>query len=243
MRGVRQRLPTGCCLTGCGGPPERRSSPPQATQASLEEFPADRGASDAAPCYHPLVARWRCGTRAAATPASSHIRPTSDGPSHTKSVVRRSGLSLGRSLAVTSLAEPQKGSVRFALIGSSLTATRYRSFRMVKEGSQRGFLPGASFPLRWPEKISQAGLSALGWNDVSLTVRAGEIETISRALSLVDATTAHPSLPEDMASALKFGLCLPPRVAEAVLVARTSRPQDVAAAVGRPQRRVVAPGP
>lgn len=91
--------------------------------------------------------------------------------------------------------------------------------------------------------LSQAGLSTAGWDDVSVTARASEIDTVSRALSLIDTTTAHPMLPEDMASALKFGLCLPPHIAEAVLLARTSRPQDVAAAMGRPQRCIIASDP
>ena len=91
--------------------------------------------------------------------------------------------------------------------------------------------------------LSQAGLSIAGWDDVSLTARAGDIDTVSHALSLIDFTIAHPTLPGDIAGALKFGLCLPPYVAEAVLVARTSRPQDIADAMGRPQRRIVASAP
>ena len=88
--------------------------------------------------------------------------------------------------------------------------------------------------------LGLAGLTTAGWDDVSVTARAREIDTVSRELSLIDTTTAHPMLPEDMANALKFGPCLPPHIAEAVLIARTSRPQDVAAAMGRPQRRILA---
>lgn len=87
--------------------------------------------------------------------------------------------------------------------------------------------------------LSQAGMSTMGWDDVSLTARTGEIDTFSRALSLVDPTTAHPALPEDIGSALKFGLCLPADIAEAVLTARTSRPEEVAATMARGPRRIL----
>jgi hypothetical protein len=87
--------------------------------------------------------------------------------------------------------------------------------------------------------LSQAGVATASWDGVSLTARTGEIDTLSRALSAVEAATAHPALPEDLASALKFGLCLPPYVAEAVLGARTSKPDDVTAAMARPQRRIL----
>ena len=87
--------------------------------------------------------------------------------------------------------------------------------------------------------LSQAGISTARWDNVSLTARAGEIDTLARTLSLVDAALAHPTLPENMESALKFGLCLPPDVAQEVLIARTSKPADVTAAMARPQRRII----
>ena len=88
--------------------------------------------------------------------------------------------------------------------------------------------------------LSQVGMSTAKWDDVSLTVLAGEIDAVGRALAMIDTTVAHPALPEDIAGALKFGLCLPPDVAEAVLIARTTKPMDVAAAMARSQRRVSA---
>jgi hypothetical protein len=48
-------------------------------------------------------------------------------------------------------------------------------------------------------------------------------------------------LPEELGAALKFGLCLPPCVAEAVIVARTAVPEVVANVLARPQRSIRVP--
>jgi ATP-dependent Lhr-like helicase len=87
--------------------------------------------------------------------------------------------------------------------------------------------------------LSHAGITTAGWDDVSVTARTNDIEMLSRALLQIDPSAAHPALPPDIAIALKFGLCLPAHVAEAVLVARTSRPNEVSDAVSRPLRRIV----
>ena len=90
--------------------------------------------------------------------------------------------------------------------------------------------------------LTEGGVSTTGWDDVSVTARTGDIETICRALANLDPATAHPALPEDLLTALKFGLCLPAQVAEAVIIARTSNPEEVADAISRPPRRILAPG-
>jgi hypothetical protein len=79
--------------------------------------------------------------------------------------------------------------------------------------------------------LNEDGVSTVGWDDVSVTARTGDIETLSHALARVDPVTAHPALPNDLATALKFGLCLPPRVAEEVTIARTSSAKDIADAL------------
>jgi ATP-dependent Lhr-like helicase len=88
--------------------------------------------------------------------------------------------------------------------------------------------------------LTEGGISTTGWDDVSVTVRARDVATVSLALAKIDPYTARPALPEDMVAALKFGLCLPPHVAEAVLVARTSNFGEIAQTVSRPARRIVA---
>jgi ATP-dependent Lhr-like helicase len=91
--------------------------------------------------------------------------------------------------------------------------------------------------------LTEGGVPTTGWDDVSVTARTSDFEPLTRALARVDPATAHPALPEDLPIALKFGLCLPPQVAEAVIIARTSRPEDIADATSRPLRRILAPGP
>ena len=88
--------------------------------------------------------------------------------------------------------------------------------------------------------LTEGGISTTGWDDVSVTVRARDVAAVSLALAKIDPYTARPALPEDMVAALKFGLCLPPQVAEAVLVARTSNSGEIAQTVSRPARRIVA---
>jgi hypothetical protein len=88
--------------------------------------------------------------------------------------------------------------------------------------------------------LTEGGVSVAGWDDVSVTARTGDIETLSGALGNVETATARPALPEDLVTALKFGLCLPPQVVEAVIVARTSSAQEVFDAISRPQRRIIA---
>jgi hypothetical protein len=87
--------------------------------------------------------------------------------------------------------------------------------------------------------LTAGGLSTSGWDDISVTARTGDIETVDRALAKIDPATAHPALPGDLSTALKFGLCLPSDVAEAVIIARTSNAEDVADAISRPHRRML----
>jgi ATP-dependent helicase Lhr and Lhr-like helicase len=88
--------------------------------------------------------------------------------------------------------------------------------------------------------FSDNGLPIAGWNDVSVTVRVHDPERVSQALQDVNVTAAHPALPGDLPTAVKFGLCLPPHLAEAVIIARTSRPEEVARSLSRSQRRIFA---
>jgi ATP-dependent Lhr-like helicase len=88
--------------------------------------------------------------------------------------------------------------------------------------------------------LGEDGLRVAGWNNVSVVVRAHDLERVSRALHNVDVATAHPAIPGDLPNAIKFGLCLPGDLAEAVIVARTSRPGEVAKPLSRNQRLIFA---
>ena len=71
--------------------------------------------------------------------------------------------------------------------------------------------------------LTQGGILVADWDDVSVTARVSDVMAVRRVLANLDLTDAHPGLPGDMMTALKFGLCLPLKVAESVVVARTSR--------------------
>lgn len=87
--------------------------------------------------------------------------------------------------------------------------------------------------------LSDDGLPVVGWTDVSVMVRVHDLERVSRALNHMNVTTAHPAIPSDLPVALKFGLCLPPHLAEAIIIGRTSPPDDVARSLSRTQRRIL----
>ena len=78
----------------------------------------------------------------------------------------------------------------------------------------------ASATIAWALKA--AGLHVTRWNDFSVTLDGADIREVSQTLSRTEAAQAHPEFPEDLALALKFGLCLPTALAEAVLLARSS---------------------
>lgn len=90
--------------------------------------------------------------------------------------------------------------------------------------------------------LDEAGMRVTRWDNLSVAVRLEACAKLSAALSAIDAAGARPALPADMATALKFGLCLPDAVAEAVIIARTGVPEVVEAVLARPRRRVIASG-
>jgi hypothetical protein len=57
----------------------------------------------------------------------------------------------------------------------------------------------------------------------------GSTEAVARAITEINPADAHPSLPEDMETALKFSLCLPDSIVAAVLGARMAVPDRAAA--------------
>lgn len=90
--------------------------------------------------------------------------------------------------------------------------------------------------------LAKAGLHVARWDDLSMTVDATDVRAVSQALHGLDPTQAHPDLPEDLQSALKFGLCLPPAVSEAVLIARSSVPDVVTDRLRRRHRLILDSG-
>jgi ATP-dependent Lhr-like helicase len=86
--------------------------------------------------------------------------------------------------------------------------------------------------------LSLTGSARAQWDDFSVSVRATSTGPVARAIAAVDPADAGPPLPDDMAAARKFSICLPKSIAAAVLGARTAAPEAVAAILSRPLRQV-----
>lgn len=86
--------------------------------------------------------------------------------------------------------------------------------------------------------LTRPGHASARWDDFSVSVRATSTETVARAIAEINPADACPSLPEDMAAALKFSMCLPSRIVAAVLEARIAVPDAVAEILSRPTRQL-----
>jgi len=88
-------------------------------------------------------------------------------------------------------------------------------------------------------EFSLQGAAAVGFDDLSISVRGADIADIAAKLAKVDPHLACPRLPDDIPAALKFGLCLPDRLAAQVLAARSADADAVADVCSRPTRLVL----
>jgi ATP-dependent Lhr-like helicase len=88
--------------------------------------------------------------------------------------------------------------------------------------------------------LAAEGLRIIGFNDLTITLGAKDLDRVAKALRSIDPVSVHPELPEDIGSALKFGLCLPAEVIGEVLKARTGNPAAVAAICRRNLRLIFA---
>lgn len=140
----------------------------------------------------------------------------------------------------------RRAAERLSEIRDSLEFIDGQSLPLVSDGVDRvtvWLFAGGLVSASVARAMTEGGVSVADWDDVSVTARSDDIESVSRALANLDPATTRPALPEDILTALKFGLCLPPKVAEAVIIARTSSPAEVADAVARTPRRILAPRP
>jgi hypothetical protein len=88
------------------------------------------------------------------------------------------------------------------------------------------------------QALTLPGLTPAQWDDFSVSVRATSTDTVARAIAELDPADVRPALPEDMAAALKFSVCLPNSIATAVLGARMAAPDTVAEILSRPTRQL-----
>jgi ATP-dependent Lhr-like helicase len=89
--------------------------------------------------------------------------------------------------------------------------------------------------------LTAQGLPVIGSDDLTITLRSKDLDSVAHGLRNIDPSSVHPRLPDDLGTALKFGLCLPPEIIESVLKARTSDAASVAATLRRELRLISAP--
>jgi ATP-dependent Lhr-like helicase len=88
--------------------------------------------------------------------------------------------------------------------------------------------------------LASEGIRVVNFDDLSITLRVRELGEVAKALRRIDPISIHPKLPADLGPALKFGVCLPERIIENVLRARTSDPVAVVAACRKHARLISA---
>jgi ATP-dependent helicase Lhr and Lhr-like helicase len=86
--------------------------------------------------------------------------------------------------------------------------------------------------------LAAQGLRVAGFDDLSITLKANSLQDVAKALRRIDPASAHPELPEELESSLKFGLCLPAEITASVVKARTTDHAAVAATCSREMRLI-----
>jgi ATP-dependent Lhr-like helicase len=89
--------------------------------------------------------------------------------------------------------------------------------------------------------LTAQGLPVTGSDDLTITLRSKHLDGVANGLRNIDPASIHPRLPDDLGTALKFGLCLPAEIIGSVLKARTSDAASVAATLRRELRLISAP--
>ena len=137
----------------------------------------------------------------------------------------------------------RRAAERLATIRDQLQFVDGRSLPLVSDGFDRvtvWLFSGGLVSASVARALGDHGLAVADFDDVSVVVRVHDPDRVGKVLNEMDATIAYPALPGDLLTALKFGLCLPPQLAEDVIIARTSRPEEVARCLSRGQRRIFA---
>ena len=89
------------------------------------------------------------------------------------------------------------------------------------------------------QALSEDGMTTVRWDDLSVTVKSPDADTLRRGLAKVNPDKARPALPDNMSAELKFGICLPDHIAKEVIFARTSAPVQISLALSRHPRTIL----
>jgi len=87
-------------------------------------------------------------------------------------------------------------------------------------------------------ELAASDLGVIGSDDFSVSVRGATVGEVADRVRCIDPDLAHPRLPDDLLSALKFGLCLPEQLAASLLSSRISDPSSMREIVSREPRLV-----
>jgi ATP-dependent helicase Lhr and Lhr-like helicase len=117
----------------------------------------------------------------------------------------------------------QRATARLAEIRERLTFVDGRSLPVVFEEDRRvrvWCFAGGLATAALARSLLQAGMAVASHDDFSISVRNSDCAQVAEALKHMDAAAVQPNLPYDIASALKFSLCLPDQIIRAVLSLR-----------------------
>jgi ATP-dependent Lhr-like helicase len=86
--------------------------------------------------------------------------------------------------------------------------------------------------------ISASGLQIRRFDNFGISIRSNEPSLIPSLVDQLDPGNCLPSIPDNLHTALKFSMCLPPGVASAILTERLRDKKGLAATLKRPVRLV-----
>lgn len=86
--------------------------------------------------------------------------------------------------------------------------------------------------------MSASGLQIRRFDNFGISIRSNEPSLIPSLVGQLDPSKCLPSIPDDLRTALKFSVCLPPGVASAILTERLRDKKGLAATLKRPVRIV-----
>ena len=124
----------------------------------------------------------------------------------------------------------QRSTARLAEIRERLAFVNGRSLPIVFDEDRRvrvWCFAGGLATAALARSLREAGVAVASHDDFSISVRDSDCAHVAEALKHMDAAAIQPNLPDDIASALKFSLCLPDQVIRAVLSLRLTDPASV----------------
>lgn len=135
----------------------------------------------------------------------------------------------------------QRSTARLAEIRERLLFVDGKSLPVVLEEERRvrvWCFAGGLATAALAQSLQQNGMAVASRDDFSISVKDSDCARVAEALKHMDAAAIEPNLPDDIASALKFSLCLPDQVIRAVLSLRLTDPASISEVLSRSRKLV-----